>query len=200
MLTPLRDLKQGEKAELDPATESWLLYYDAKIDLGQTLSNRTGVGPCAVVWPAGAARKARFLVAPYGITTAMEFDPARHDLRFVFIDYKGTKNQDAIADWKKRAAKLGRGLASFRFVDPGIVNWPLEKKKKEIARILAAMPEAGDKAAQYRAWAAELQKQLEILRAGGPGAIKAEAEAGKLIQKWEKGIPDMKLKSLLNGI
>jgi hypothetical protein len=200
VLTPVRDLKQGERTELDPAREFWLLYYDPKIDAGQVLGNRTGVGPCAVLWPVGAARRVRFAVASYGITTTMDFDPARRDLRFVFMDCKGTKNREAITDWRARAAGLARELAEFRFADESIGTWPLEEKKKEVAEMLATMPRAGEVAKRYQEWARELKPLLERLRAGGPGTIEAEANAAELIRKWEEGIPQLKLNALLNGI
>ena len=63
VLTPTRDLKQGDHAELDSAKEDWLLYYDPKIDAGQVFGNRTGVGPCAVLWPRGNPQKVHFGVA-----------------------------------------------------------------------------------------------------------------------------------------
>ncbi len=200
VLTPTRDLAQGKQANLDPAEEGWLLYYDRIFDAGYVGKSRTGLGPCSVLWPAGQPDKVAFTVAAYGITTVMTFKSGRRDLRFVFFDYKGTKNKTAIADLRRRAAALQRQLSTFSFVDKGIADWPLARKRQEIAQILATMPDEKEAAARYRTWAAELAGQLDLVRTGGPGAIMAEATAAKLIREWERGIPKLKLKALLEGI
>ncbi|NOY79824.1 MAG: hypothetical protein GXP31_02345 [Kiritimatiellaeota bacterium] len=200
VLTPTRDLPQGKQADLDLPRESWLLYYDRIFDTGYVSQKRTGVGPCSVLWPGSQAEKVAFTVGAYGIETVMDLEPQLRDFRFVFFDYKGTKNEDAMADLRRRAPGLLRQLAAFRFVDDSVANWPLAEKQREIENVLAAMPDEKEAASGYRAWAAELTKQIELLRAGGPGGIMAEATAARIIRKWEQGIPTLKLKALLKGI
>ena len=200
VLTPTRDLAQGERAELDLASEWWLLYYDRVFDAGHISPSRTGVGPCSVLWPGNQADKVGFTVGSYGTDTAMELKPGLRDFRFVFFDYKGTKNEVAMAGLRQRAAGLLRELASFSFTDQDIANWPLDLKRQQIAQVLATMPGEQEAVARYRKWAVELAERLAVVQSGSPGAVMAEAEAASIIRQWERGLPELKLKALLEGI
>ena len=81
-----------------------------------------------------------------------------------------------------------------------VANWPLAQKQAEIAKELAAVPEAKEMAANYARWSAELAEQLRLVRAGAAGAIMAEANAAKTIAAWERGLPELRLKALIRGI
>ena len=200
VLTPTRDLAQGERAELDLASEWWLLYYDRIFDAGHISPSRTGVGPCSVLWPGTQVDKVGFTVGSYGIDTAMELKPRRRDLRFVFFDYKGTRNEAAMTDLRRRADDLVRELAAFPFTDQDIANWPLDQKRQQVAGVLATMPGEQAAAERYREWAAELAERIKVVQSGAPGAVMAEAEASRIIRQWEQGLPELKLKALLDGI
>jgi hypothetical protein len=200
VLTPSRDLAQGAKAELDPATECWLLYYDRVFDTGYATATSRGAGPCAVLWPGSQAGKVTFTVASYGIDTVMDLRPEAHDLRFVFFDFAGTGNETAMASLRQRAPGLLQELPAFAFTDAGVATWPLARKQQEITAALAAVPEDREAAAAYARWGAELETQLQLVRAGGAGAILAEAKAAATIAAWERGVPELKLKVLLRGI
>ena len=200
VLTPIRDIAQGDKAELDPATEWWLLYYDRIFDAGYAAPGRTGVGPCAVLWPGSQADKVAFTVGGYGTDTVLSLKPQLRDFRFVFLDFKGTKNEAATADLRQRADGLLRDLATFQFTDDSVAKWPLQQKVEEIKRVLAAMPEEKDAAANYDRWTAELAEQLRLVQSGTAGAIMAEANAGRTIQEWERGLPELLLQALLNEL
>ena len=199
VLTPVRDIAQGGRAELAPTREWWLLYYDRIFDAGHVSPSRTGVGPCSVLWPGNQTNKVSFTVGSYGTETAMVLKPQLRDFRFIFFDYAGKKNKEAIADLRKRAEGLLRELATFPFTDQSIANWPLAQKQQEIAQVLARMPDE-PAATQYRKWAADLAGRLGLVQSGAAGAIMAEATAAKIIQKWEQGLPELKLKELLKGI
>jgi hypothetical protein len=200
VLTPVRDLAHGEPAQLDLAREYWLVYYDKIFDAGYASASRTGVGPCAVLWPGAQTKKVSFTVGGYGTVTAMTLDPQRRDFRFIFFDYAGKKNAAAIADLRQRAPGLLRQLTAFAFTDPSIADWPLAQKQQKIAQVLATMPNEKQTAVRYRKWAAELTRQLQLVQSGAKGAIRAEANAAKLIQQWEQGLPQLKLRKLLNEI
>lgn len=200
VLTPVRDLAQGERADLDLAREWWLLYYDRILDAGCATASRTGVGSCSVLWPGSQTDKASFTVGSYGTETAMSLKPQLRDFRFVFFDYAGKKNQAAIADLRQRADGLLRELTTFPFADQSIANWPLAQKQQEIAQVLTRMPNEQEAAAQYRRWAVELAERLRLVQSGAAGAIMAEAAAAKTIQQWEGGLPELKLNALLKGI
>ncbi len=200
VLTPVRDLAQGERVELDVAEESWLLYYDRIFDEGHVSPTRTGVGPCSVLWPGPQVDKVGFTVAPYGIETVMDIKPQVRDLRFVFFDYAGTKNEAAVADLGQRADGLLQELTTFPFTDGGIANWPLARKQQEVAQILETMPDEQGDATQYQEWAAELTEHVKLIQSGDPGGVMAEAAAASIIKQWEQGIPELKLKALLNRI
>ena len=199
VLTATRDLAQGERAELDLAREWWLLYYDRIFDAGHVSPSRTGVGSCSALWPGNQASKVSFTVGSYGTDTAMVLNPKLLDLRFVFFDYAGKKNETAIADLRQRADGLLRELATFPFTDQSIANWPLAQKQQEIAQVLARMPDE-QAAARYRKWATELGERLKLVQSGAAGAIMAEAAAAKIVQQWEQGLPELRLKALLKGI
>lgn len=200
VLTPVRDVGPDDRAELDTAKEFWLLYYDRIFDAGHIGGSRTGVGPCAVLWLGGQTRKVVVPVDRYGITTTMDFKPELRDFRFVFFDYKGTKNEAAIADLRSRAESLQQKLAAMEFVDTSVATWPLARKQAEITALLASMPTAVEEAKRYRDWAVQLTGMLARLQSGGPGAIQAESAAIGIIQQWEKGIPALKLRALLEKI
>jgi len=199
VLTPTRDVPQGQRAELDLTEEWWLLYYDRIFDKGHISPSRTGVGPCSVLWPGSQADKVGFTVGVYGTDTAMELKPALRDFRFIFFDYKGVRNEAAMADLRQRADALLRELVAFPFVDEGVATWPLARKQQELARVLATMPDE-QAMARYRAWVAELAEHLRLVQVGGNGAVMAEAAAASIIQQWEQGLPELKLKALLDGI
>ncbi|MBI2298171.1 MAG: hypothetical protein HYU66_04335 [Armatimonadetes bacterium] len=200
VLTPVRDIPQGQRAELDVAKENWLLYYDRIYDAGYIAPGATGAGGCSVLWPASQADKVSFGVGSYGIDTAMDLKPQLRELRFVFFDYTGRRNQDAIADLRARAEGLGQELAGFAFTDDQVARWPLADKVAEVQKVLATMPEEQEAAASYQRWTAELGEQLKLVQAGNAGAILAEATAADTIGQWERGLPALRLKALLNGI
>jgi hypothetical protein len=45
-----------------------------------------------------------------------------------------------------------------------------------------------------------LAAQLKLVQSGSTGAILAEANAARIIGEWERGLPELKLKALLNEI
>lgn len=200
VLTPTRDLAQGERADLDLAAEYWLLYYDKIFDLGYTTATRQGEGPCAVLWPGNQAAKVGFGVGGYGIDTVMDLKPQLRDFRFVFFDFKGSKNEAAMAALRQRAPGLLQELATFAFTDPSIAAFPLAQKQEEVKPALALVPEEKAMAANYARWSVELDEQLKLIRSGAAGAIMAEANAAKIIADWERGLPELKLKALLREI
>lgn len=200
VLTPTRDLTQGERAELDVAEEWWTLYYDTIYDAGYISPTHSGVGPCAMLWLPGQTEKAGFTVGSYGIETGLTLQPALRDFRFIFFDYAGTKNEAAKADLRSRAPSLLQQLTAFAFTDPSLANWPLPQKQAEVQQALSALPEDKDAAAQYQRWAQELTAQLKRMQAGSSGAIMAEADAARTIGQWERGLPALKLKALLKKI
>lgn len=200
VMTPTRDLTQGEKTELDLAQEWWLLYYDRIYDAGYVSPTHTGVGPCAALWPGNQASKVGFTVGGYGIDTVMDLKPQLCDFRFVFLDYKGTKNEAAQADLRGRATGLLQQLATFSFADPSVAGFPLQQKQEEIRQMLAAMPDEQEAAANYQRWGAELAEQLRLIQTSAAGAIMAEANAAKTIQQWERSLPELQLRALLKDI
>jgi hypothetical protein len=200
VLTPVRDLTQGERAELDLAKENWTLYYDRVFDAGHISPQATGAGPCSVLWPGSQADKVGFTVGSYGIDTVMDLKPQLRDFRFIFFDYTGTKNADAMANLRGRADALQAELATFPFADPSVANFPLAQRQEEIKQMLAAMPDEKEAAANYERWAVELAEQLKLIQTGAAGAIMAEANAAKTIQEWERGLPELRLRALLKEI
>lgn len=200
VLTPTRDLAQGERAELDIADEWWTLYYDSVYDAGYVAPSGGGAGPCAMLWVPGQTDKAGFTVGNYGTGTGFDLKPDLRDFRFVFFDYTGKKNEDAQADLRARAKALLDELTSFAFTDPSLANWPLVQKQSEIQRVLASSPPDKETAAQYERWGRELEAQLKLVRSGSDGAILAEANVARTIGQWERGLPELKLKALLSEI
>ncbi len=200
VLTATRDLKQGARAELDPAAEWWLLCYDQIFDQGYATATHRGQGPCAVLWLGEQVTKVAFTVGGYGIEIPVDLKPDQRDFRFVFFDYKGQKNAAAEADLRRRAPALTEELRGFSFTDTSLADWPLEAKQKEVQEVLATAPDEKELAASYQRWSAELAEQLKLIRSGDAGAIMAEANVAKIVTEWEHGLPTLKLKALLGGI
>lgn len=200
VLTPLRDWKQGQRAQLDVARECWTLYYDRIYDAGYVGATYRGVGPCAVLWLPGQTEKAGFTVGSYGIETVYDLIPAQRDFRFLFLDCAGTKNEAAKADLQRRGAALVRKLSAFEFTDPGLRDWPLAEKQAEIRRVLSLAVKDEHAIAKYDRLGRELAAQLKLIHAGAAGVIMAEARAAQIIQAWEQGLPELRLTALLNEI
>jgi hypothetical protein len=198
--TATREFAQGERANLDIEDEWWTLYYDRIYDAGYIGTTRSGVGPCAMLWVPRQTEKAGFTVGSYGIETLFDLDPTLREFRFIFFDYAGTKNEAAKADLRGRSRALLEELTTLAFTDPSVANWPLSQKQAEIQRVLASVPEDKDAAAQYISWGRELAAQLKMILSGSSGAIMAEANAARIIGQWERGLPALKLKALLNEI
>jgi hypothetical protein len=185
---------------LDVADEWWTLYYDRIYDAGTISATHRGVGPCAMLWLPAQTTAAGFTVASYGIETVLTLKPDLRDFRFVFFDYAGKKNEAAKADLQGRAVRLQEELATFAFTDPSLAAWPLPQKQAELQRALASLPEDQEAAAQYQRWAQDLAAQLKLIHSGSAGAIMAEANAARTIGQWERGLPELKLKALLNDL
>lgn len=200
VLTPQRDLEQGKRADLNVTEEWWTMYYDRIFDQGYVAPSHTGVGPCAMLWLPTQIAKAGFTVGNYGIDTVFDLQPAQRDFRFLFFDFAGKKNEEAKSSIRSRAPNLRAELASFPFFDPSVVNWPLPQKRAELQEMLTKLPTEKNAAAVYERRFNELSAQLKLLQSAGAGAIMAEAGAAKIIAEWEKGLPELKLQALLNGI
>ena len=200
VLTPTRDLKQGEKADLDLAKEWWTLYYDSVYDAGYLGAAYQGAGPCAMLWLPGQTDTAGFTVGGYGTDTVFSLKPALRDFRFVFFDQTGTKNADAMVSLRTRGAELLKALATFQFTDPSLANWNLTQKQEELRKMLAAVPEDKTTAAKYEAWSLKLGEQLKLIQTSGVGSIMAETAAATTIGEWERGLPELKLAALLREI
>jgi hypothetical protein len=91
-------------------------------------------------------------------------------------------------------------LTTFAFTDPSLAHWPLSRKQAEIRQVLASVPDDKEATARYERWGQELAAQLKLVHSGSPGAIMAEAAAARTISQWERGLPELKLKALLNEI
>jgi len=198
--TAKRDFAQGDRAVLVVESEWWTLYYDRVYDAGYIGTTRSGVGPCAMLWVPGQTERVGFTVGSYGIETMIDLKPTLRDFRFVFFDYADKKNESAKADLRGRAQTLLEELTTFAFTDPSLANWPLSQKQVEIQQVLASVPKDKKAAAQYERWSRELAAQLDLVRSGSTGAIMAEANAAKTISQWDRGLPALKLKALLNRI
>lgn len=200
VLTPLRDLKQGDRPTLDTTNEWWTLYYDRIYDTGYVGVTYRGAGPCAALWVPGQTGKASVSVGSYAVETVLDLKPALRDFRFVFFDYAGRKNEAAMADLKARAPALARELSAFAFTDPTVARWPLPQKLAEVQQALVSLPNDKEAAARYERWGRELAEQLKLLRSDSTGAIKAEAGAAQTIAQWEGGLSDLKIKALLSDL
>lgn len=201
VLTAVRDLAEGERAELDLAAEWWTLYYDRRFDAGYIApSGMTGAGPCALLWLPEQTHKVAFTVGSYGTETALDLKPAQRDYRFVFFDYAGTRNEAARKHLRGRAEALRQELSEFTFTDPSLAQWPLAQKQAEIQRALAQVPDDPEAAARYARWGQELATELQGLQDGAGGTIMAEANVARIIGEWERGLPELLLKALLNQL
>ena len=153
-----------------------------------------------MLWQSSEVEKVSFTVGGYGIDTNFTLKPMLRDFRFVFFDYTGTKNADAMASLRARSGDLLKELATFQFTDPSLATWDFAEKQAELRKMLAAVPEEKATAAQYEEWSKRLTEQLKLIQTSGAGSIMAEAEATKTISEWENGLPDLKLKALLGEI
>jgi hypothetical protein len=193
-----REIAQGEKADLDLATESWLLYYDALADLHQVVGNQKGIGPCAGAWLPEQITAAQVSVGGYAVETRLTLKPDSRDLRFAFLDLAGTFNAAAQERLKAEGAALVTELRAFDFVDPALRGWSLAEKQAEVKDALAHLPENHEKRREYDQLITDLKPLLEAFAA--EGNIMAEARAADYIQQWERGLPELKLEALLRAI
>ncbi|MBM3791880.1 MAG: hypothetical protein FJW35_16225 [Acidobacteria bacterium] len=194
------DPRTPDSRTLPVENEWWTLYYDRVYDAGYIGPTHSGVGLWAMLWLPDQTEKAGFAVGNYGIETVLDLQPTRRDFRFAFFDYAGQKNEAARVDLQGRARALQQELATFVFTDASLAHWPPPQKQAEIQRVLAAVPEEKKAAARYERWSHELATQLKQVRSGAGGAIMAEANVARIIGDWERRLPELKLKALLNEI
>jgi len=182
-----------------PAVASCLALLLCSLSQAQVMVTDSGVqtgiiGPGAPAHTVGLARHHQTIVMD------TQSKPVLHDFRFVFFDYAGRKNEAAKADLRGRAPALVRELATFAFTDPSVARWPLPQKQAEIRQVLESVPADKEAPARYERWGRELAAQLKLLHSGSAGAIMAEANAARTIGQWERGLPELKLKALLDEI
>lgn len=197
-LSAVREVAQGEQADLNPASESWLLYYDALADLHQVVNRQKGIGPCAGAWLPEQITAAQVSVGGYAVETRFTFKPDSRDLRFAFLDLAGAFNAAAQERLQAEGAALVTELRAFDFVDPALRGWSLAAKQAEVKDALAHLPENHERRREYDQLVADLKPLLEAITAGGN--IMAEARAADYIQQWERGLPELKLEALLRAI
>ncbi len=198
-LTATRDLKVGERLSPDVGTEYWVNFYDAVYDAGVVTPSATGRGSCSVLWVPPQMKEASMNVGDYGSESVLQLDPSLRDFRFVFFDHTGVSNADAQAALRARAPELLEQLTGFTFVDTSVLVWPLEEKLAEARTLLEDLPEDKATAERYDQWSRELEQHLALLKtAGQSGAIVAEAKALGIITEWDKSLPELRLKALLN--
>ncbi|MDZ4198863.1 MAG: hypothetical protein U1E27_06210 [Kiritimatiellia bacterium] len=197
--TPVRDLIQGQSADLDVVEENRIFYYDAILDQGVAHGGQTGVGPCAVLWEPRGIRSAHVSVGSYAVQTRIRLDPGAREFRLVFMDYAGRGNADAGRDLDARAAALRQELATMDFRDPRILRslpestWAAGKAQR------AGLPEEQAKDWPLEAWAREwavLQSRMKQ----GQGGIQAERQALERVEVWTRALIDLHLQALLHGI
>ncbi len=199
VLTPVRELVQGEKAALGLGEEWWLFYYDALADLGKVVGGRTGAGPCAVVWLPEEMLSGECVVGSYAVDTRFALRVDRNEWRLAFLDYAGKSNAAAQADLQTRAEAIRADLEAMDFDDPSLLRWPLADRQAEAEELLATLPAQDERRAQFEAWARELVPLLERVHGGRAGMLE-EARAAELIQAWDAALPELRLHALLERI
>lgn len=193
-LTAVRELAGAGRVSLDQGREWWVNYYDTTRGQGAP-----GDGSCSALWVPEQTREASVSVGTYSVDTALQLKPALRDFRFIFFDHTGRSNADVQADLKERAPRLLQDLTAFVFADSAVLNWVLAEKQEATRKLLVALPDGEKLGARYDEWSRELEAQLPQVRAGGAGAILAEAKALKTTAEWDRSLPDLRLQALLHS-
>jgi len=144
-LTDHRSVKTPGRADLDPASESSLILYDDKYDLGV----EGGIGGCAALAAPGYVGESKIDIGGYGCTWELTARPGGQELRFAFYNGLGRKNADLIPYLRGRFAGDLKDLAVLDFRPLRLQAAGLDSLKSEFGKLLAETKDADAEKAAF---------------------------------------------------
>jgi len=156
--TVKRTVKQKDKADLNPADEWWVAYYDNVHKVGTPKSE----GPSALVYAPEDVAACEVNVGTYGVTTVLR--PKGPEVRMILWDsFFGMKNAEAVAHMKQTADAQLASLREMKFVNRAVFGNEWRKRQAEMEKLLAALEnpkQESEQSATLHAQIAELVKRL----------------------------------------
>ena len=132
--TAKRTVKQRGQAQLSPAEEWWVAYYDNVHDAGKPKSE----GPSALLYVPEDVRACEVQVGTYGVTTVMH--PSGTEARMVLWDsFFGMTNADAVAYMRDTAQTQLDALRAVHFVHRSVFSDEWRERRAEIETLLKAL-------------------------------------------------------------
>ena len=113
VITPRRGIRQGNKADLDPATEPWLLCQDHA--LARTSDASPHPGGCGLQLVPGEVEGAKVEVQSYPVHVGLRAKPGVRRLRLAIWDLHKLTNRAAEGWARRRAKQTATTLASLDF-------------------------------------------------------------------------------------
>lgn len=174
--TPRIDRQEPETLTLEPAEDTYLLYYDAVFDT----ERGEGDGPCAVLLAPEAIQSGRVSIGDYAVSTVINLDPAAGEMRFALYDFTGKTNAEAQAYMETHAERDLARLVATDFRPAGLWDFDMERLRAEALELLG---DAGDDGAQFKAQVEELlTRATELEGLAKEGDLAAEAELAGLLE------------------
>jgi len=177
IVTPTSEVKEGEKRELELATDDWAFHHDLVFDpaLGE------GVGGCAVLVGAAKGAKIRHEPGGYAVHTFLDFAPGTRGARLVFWDFAGQENAVALEQMRARIPATRAQLAALDFTPTAVRKADFAALCQAVAADIEAasrVPGTEKLVGQARTWLASLP----------PGSARGAAEksiaAEEVLARW----------------
>lgn len=190
--TPRIDLQEPETLTLEPAEDTYLLYYDVVFDT----ERGEGDGPCAVLLAPDAIQSGRVNIGDYAVMTFIDLEPAAGEMRFALYDFTGWTNADAQAYMEANADRDLARLVATDFRPARLWDFDLEDLRAEAVGLLADAAEDG---ARFEEQVHELLTRAADLHARAQeGDLAAEAELANLLEDSEDLFWKLRAFALLN--
>lgn len=174
--TPRIDLQEPETLTLEPAEDTYLLYYDAVFDT----ERGEGDGPCAVLLAPEAIQSGRVSIGDYAVSTVINLDPAAGEMRFALYDFTGKTNAEAQAYMEANADRDLARLIATDFRPAGLWDFDMARLRAEALQLLS---DAAADGAQFRQQVDELlTRSAELEGLAQEGDLAAEAELAGLLE------------------
>lgn len=189
--TSKRTVTQTSKAQLAPADEYWVTYYDNAHDAG----TRKSEGPSALLYVPEDVRTCEVQVGVYPVTTVVQ--PAGNEVRMAFWDsFFGMKNAEAVAYMRRTADAQLAALRTTTFVHRSVFADDWRQTANEMQSLLENLGQPADETRQATDLNDRIAQRVERLREtpgkAGPdddaALVRELAEQKKLLWhlRWEE--------------
>lgn len=190
--TALQDGKEPQVVEVQPAQDTYLMYYDAVFDIAKGEGN----GPCAAIVAPEGVSAARVRLTNYPVITEVDLKPEAGEARLCFYDFARKTNAEAETYLKEHGAQDLAELQQADFRPEAVRALQYEQLKTEATALVNDAAEDG-KALKPKVEALLTQVQALAAQAQA-GDWQAEAELAQVLRNSEDMFWKLKTFAVLN--